>query len=88
MMRALGWFTALAISLAAIACDDQGKADTSGGGDKSGSSASTAAASDEGAGMKEEEIPVPADFEEEAEKEITADNLESELDKLEKEIDG
>jgi hypothetical protein len=32
------------------------------------------------------DIPTEEDFEEEAEREITADNLEAELDKLEREI--
>jgi hypothetical protein len=32
------------------------------------------------------DIPVPADFEEEAEREINDDNLDAEIDKLEKEI--
>ncbi len=32
------------------------------------------------------EVPTPSDFEDEAEQQITAQNLEAELDKLEKEI--
>jgi hypothetical protein len=34
----------------------------------------------------DDDIPSEADFEEEAEKDITADSVESELDKLEKEL--
>jgi len=34
----------------------------------------------------DEDIPSEVDFEDEAEKDITADSLESELDKLEKEV--
>ncbi len=41
----------------------------------------TAAAADD---LKDEDLPVPADFEEAAEKEVTDDNYKAELDKEEK----
>ena len=44
------------------------------------------AAKDPDADLDNEDIPVAADFEEKAEKEITETNLEEELAKLEKEL--
>jgi hypothetical protein len=38
--------------------------------------------------MDDEDIPVAADFEEKAEKEITKDNADAEFSKLEKEVKG
>jgi hypothetical protein len=46
----------------------------------------TAAAANTAAVAANDDIPSEADFEEQAEKDITADNMEAELEKLEKEI--
>ncbi|MBW2526139.1 MAG: hypothetical protein JRI23_18300 [Deltaproteobacteria bacterium] len=45
-----------------------------------------AAAKDDGAELDDEDIPVAADFEDKAEKEISEDNLEDKLAELEKEL--
>jgi hypothetical protein len=44
------------------------------------------AKADPNAELDNEDIPVPEDFEDEAQKEITKDNLESKLDEIEKEL--
>ena len=46
----------------------------------------TAAQADSASAIQADQVPTEEDFEEEAEREITADNLEAELDKLEREI--
>jgi hypothetical protein len=53
-----------------------------------GSSAGSAAVAEKepDAELDKEDIPVASDFEEKAEKEITKDNLDDELAKLEKEV--
>ena len=76
MKRAL-WMGALALLL--LGCEEQ-KSDAPAG------AASTKASGAAMAQVKDEDVPTAADFEEEAEKDITADNLDAELDKLDKEI--
>ena len=46
----------------------------------------SAALADTASAVQADAIPTEEDFEEEAEREISADNLEAELDKLEREI--
>lgn len=83
MIRTL-WIGAIALLL--IGCDQKSEA-PAGASAPSKSGAASAPASPEGAAaVKDDEIPTEADFEDEAEKEITADNLDAELDKLDKEI--
>lgn len=48
--------------------------------------ANTASPGMTAAAVANDDIPSEADFEDQAEKDITADNLESELDKIDKEI--
>jgi len=72
------WMTLvlLAASMCVVACEEQKPADPAAGGDK------TAAA----APIKDEDIPTAADFDDEAEKDITTANYKAEVDTLEKEI--
>lgn len=77
-MRALGMWL-LSGGLLLLGCDKAAE--------PAPSATSTAAAPTEPArAAAEPEVPTSADFEDEAEKQITAQNLEDELDKLEKEI--
>jgi hypothetical protein len=77
----------VAIALALGACDKQDEPKQSSPstpaaqGDKSGATEPASAQADDTA-----DIPTQQDFEDEAEQQITAQNLEDELDKLEKEI--
>ncbi len=50
------------------------------------SAVASAAQPEPGSELDNEDIPVPEDYEQEAEKDITADNLDQELDKIEKEM--
>jgi len=70
------WLTLglLAASLCVVACEEQKAGEPAGG---------QAAAP---AQIKDEDIPTAADFDDEAEKKITADNYKAEVDALEKEI--
>jgi hypothetical protein len=72
------WLTLglLAASLCAVACEEQKAADPAAAGGQA-----TAPAA-----IKDEDIPTPADFDDEAEKDITATNYKAEVDTLEKEI--
>ena len=65
----------LFVALAAVGCEE-----------KKEPAAAGAAATPAGAAAQAEELPTEADFEEEAQKEISKDNVDGELDKLEKEI--
>lgn len=71
------WLTLglLAASLCVVACEEQ-----KGQGAAAGQGATPAAT------IKDEDIPTAADFDDEAEKEITATNYKAEVDALEKEI--
>jgi len=71
------WLTLglLAVSLCIVACDEQKAAPDSSGGQ------ATAAAQ-----IKDEDIPTPADFDDDAEKTINETNYKAEVDALEKEI--
>jgi hypothetical protein len=67
----------LAASICVVACEEQKPADPAAAGDK----AATAAAP-----IKDEDLATAADFDDEAEKAITAENYKAEVDTLEKEI--
>lgn len=79
MSRTLMMLT-LAGALAALGCEQKTEAPAPGAAPAKGQEQAKAPAA------TAEELPTEQDFEEEAEKEITADNLSGELDKLEKEI--
>lgn len=83
MNRAL-WIGALALLL--IGCDQ--KTEAPAGASTNAKAAGSAAPSGAPAAQaaNDDDLPTEADFEAEAEKEITADNLDAELDKLDKEI--
>ncbi len=88
-MKYLTLFTFLCLLLSA--CDSGQKTEKPTGATKATATAtakqSAAVAEKEpNAEMDNEDIPVAADFEEKAETEITKDNLEDELAKLEKEV--
>jgi len=68
-------FVAIAMGLMASACGDS---TPSGSGNTAGAQAALA----------DSDVPVPADFEEDAEKNISASNYKSEIDTLEKEVDS
>lgn len=72
---------ALAGALAALGCEQKTEAPAPGAAPPAKGQEQAKAPS-----ATAEELPTEQDFEEEAEKEITADNLTGELDKLEKEI--
>jgi hypothetical protein len=85
------WICVLALSVGVAACDRKDEPGatpstpataTPAPGDQSGATTPATAQVDQG------EIPTEADFEEEAEQKITAENLKEELDKLEKEIEA
>jgi hypothetical protein len=79
----------IAVPLAACEKKDEPKPQANAPVATAAPAATTAAAATEPASATAEEsgeIPTEQDFEEEAEQKITAENLESELDKLEKEI--
>ena len=85
--------TSALLCLLAAACGDANQGAPSAGAQKSAAPAATSAAAKATASAAptavagaEEEIPTEADFEEEAEKEITGDTMVAELEKLEKEI--
>jgi hypothetical protein len=84
-MRAALGLVALALALGA--CDKQEEprqttpTSPAAQGDKSGTTEPASAQAEDSA-----DIPTEQDFEEEAEQKITAQNLDEELDKLEKEI--
>jgi hypothetical protein len=76
----------VALSLALAACDKKEEPTStpaSGAGEKTSGATLPAAAQADTA-----DIPTEADFEEEAEQQITAANMESELARLEKEIEA
>jgi hypothetical protein len=88
-MKYLTIFTFLCLLL--TACDSGQKSDQPTGDTKAKATAtadqSAAVAEKEpDAELDNEDIPVAADFEEKAETEITKDNMEDELAKLEKEV--
>ncbi|MBW2455601.1 MAG: hypothetical protein JRI68_13870 [Deltaproteobacteria bacterium] len=88
-MKVLTLFTFLCLLLSA--CDSGQKTDKPTGDTKAKATATAdksaaVAAKEPDAEMDNEDIPVAADFEEKAEAEITKDNLEDELAKLEKEV--
>jgi hypothetical protein len=72
------WITLvlLAASICVVACDEQKPAEPGATGEK----AAVAVA------IKDEDIPTPADFDDDAEKNITSTNYKAEVDALEKEI--
>jgi hypothetical protein len=76
-----------AMALCLVACEENKSASPSAtaptGAAPAGTGAATAAA---GQMAQADDIPDESDFDEEAEKTITAGNLEAEIDKLEKEI--
>lgn len=74
------WLTLglLAASLCVVACEEQKPAQPAATG---GQAAAPAPAQ-----IKDEDIPTAADFDDEAEKDITATNYKAEVDSLEKEI--
>jgi hypothetical protein len=81
------------LCLMTAACDsgqtsDKPTGDTKPTAAAKGSSAGSAAVAEKepDAELDKEDIPVASDFEEKAEKEITKDNLDDELAKLEKEV--
>ena len=65
----------LVAALAAAGCEEKKDAPAAGAG-----------ATPTGAAAQAADLPTEADFEEEAEKEISKDNVEAKLDELEKEI--
>lgn len=67
----------LALSAVVVGCDEQQSQQPSG--DKPGQTAQAAP-------IKDEDLPTEAEFDDEAEKEITSANYKTELDSLEKEI--
>ncbi len=73
------WMTLvlLAASICVVACDEQKPAEPGATGEKG---AVTAVA------IKDEDIPTPADFDDDAEKNINETNYKAEVDALEKEI--
>jgi len=80
------------LCLLVTACDSGQKPQDKPAGDTKAKATATAktsaevAAKEPDAELDDEDIPVAADFEEKAETEITKDNLDDELAKLEKEI--
>ncbi|MBK9262655.1 MAG: hypothetical protein IPM54_22980 [Polyangiaceae bacterium] len=72
------WMTLvlLAASMCVVACEEQKPAQPAAGDGKT----ATAEA------VKDDDIPTPADFDDEAEKDITPANYKAEVDALEKEI--
>ena len=78
-------FLALGLSLVGIACDKKESAAASTSATDPGTAASATTAEAPTA-ADESDIPTEQDFEDEAETQITASNLETELDNLEKEI--
>jgi len=81
-MKAMRAMVLMASVLSFLACDSGGdKAGGKASGDDGPKSESTAAAAASA-------VPVEEDFEEEAQKEIDADNLDSQVSALEKEING
>ncbi len=71
-----------AAALMVTACDSGGGKS----GDSAGAKGSAAAMSDEK--LDSAEIPVPEDFEEEAQKKVTEETYEDQLAAIEKEIEG
>jgi hypothetical protein len=88
MRSIISVISVLAMVALTAGCDEGANS----GGDKgagTGKATTTAAADAKpmtDAELEKAEIPVPEDFEDDAEKEITEDNLDDELAKLEKEI--
>lgn len=77
-MKRIAVLFALCAGLFAVGCGDSGSG--SGSGAPSGSAAPAA--------LSDSDLPVAADFEEDAEKAISASNYKGELDSLEKEVDS
>ena len=73
-----------AMALLLLGCEQTSDVPASGSA-KPGTSAA-AATTPAAAAVKDEEIPTEEDFEDEVAKEVTADNLEAEIDKMDKEI--
>lgn len=73
--------------LATVACDDKPEPAASGSG-TSVPAASPSPAGPEAPAATYDDVETQEDFEEEATKEISEDNLEAEIDKLEAEIGG
>ena len=73
------WMTLvlLAASICVVACDEQKPAEPAATGEKAAVVV---------APIKDEDIATPADFDDEAEKDISATNYKAEVDSLEKEI--
>jgi len=71
------WVTlvVLAASMCVVACEEQKPAQPAAGDTKVAAAA-----------IKDDDIPTPADFDDEAEKDITPANYKGEVDTLEKEI--
>ena len=93
-MKTLAIAALSSLFLLTAACDDGAKKPAPGASAKA-TAASTAKPKpttkvaekkDDGAELDNEDIPVAADYEEKAEKEITEDNLEAKLAELEKEL--
>jgi hypothetical protein len=66
----------LALSAVAVGCEEQSKPQS---GDTPGQTAQAAP-------IKDEDLPTEAEFDDEAEKQITPDNYKAQLDSIEKEI--
>ncbi len=76
----------LAMSLAGLGCSKKEEATPAPTAAPAPSAAATTATDESPATDDSEDIPTEQDFEDEAEQQITASNLETELDALEKEI--
>jgi hypothetical protein len=89
-MRAI--VVACCLALCAAGCDEQPSAPPKPAPTAKATAKPTAAATavaakpDPNAELDNEDIPVPEDFEEEAQKDITNDNLETKLEEIEKEL--
>ena len=74
-MKRFGWIALLVVSALAVGCEEKKE-------EGAGTTGSTAAP----VALTEKDLPTPADFDDEAEKQITSANYKSELDTLDKEI--
>lgn len=74
-MKTLATISMLALALLAVGCDD-----------KSGSAPAPASTTEAQAAIQDTDLATPADFDDEAEKQVTPANYKGELDALDKEI--
>ena len=82
MKRAFFVLGAAALVLAGVGCEQKSDGPSAGADTTKATSPSAVAV----AAVSDDEISSEGDFEDEAEKDITADNLDAEIDKLDKEI--